>query len=341
MSPSDQQRRREEVFSLHSLWHQGPPRKPNPVPKPENPSTATLHTPADTTSFKKQKSTTKKKKKEKCWKQRVANNSSESESVRDSGPEWPVNRTPSTAASAGWPEVKPQTQFGPVSVKEQARLLAMQVQNKGLQSCREFFSERVEEESDEDGEDEELGQLDYLTEKDRLADGEVDKFLLQMFINDDRLRRYYEKNYESGDFCCLVCVGTGEKVNKRYKDCVGLVQHSIAISKTKRTRAHRAFGQVVCKVLGWDIDRLPVIVLKGEPLGKSLPISGVIQVCVCKVGTCVELCIIWLNSLKKSIFFLSFMVMMILKLMNCKVRQHIKMMKIMRGIRLLFRIMRL
>ncbi|KVI02162.1 hypothetical protein Ccrd_019558 [Cynara cardunculus var. scolymus] len=44
---------------------------------------------------------------------------------------------------------------------------------------------------------------------------------------------------------------------EKFKDCIALVQHSISIAKTKKLRSHRAYGQVVCKVLGWDIDRLP------------------------------------------------------------------------------------
>ncbi|XP_050368014.1 uncharacterized protein LOC126786286 isoform X2 [Argentina anserina] len=44
----------------------------------------------------------------------------------------------------------------------------------------------------------------------------------------------------------------------------GLVQHAVTVSKTKKKRAHRAFGQVVCRVLGWDVKKMPFIVLKGE-----------------------------------------------------------------------------
>ncbi|KAF2287311.1 hypothetical protein GH714_039603 [Hevea brasiliensis] len=55
-----------------------------------------------------------------------------------------------------------------------------------------------------------------------------------------------------------------------FKGCLGLVQHAIAILRTKRKRAHRALGQVICRVLGWDFGRLPVVVLKDEPLSQSL-----------------------------------------------------------------------
>lgn len=84
------------------------------------------------------------------------------------------------------------------------------------------------------------------------------KFFARVFEEDVELRGFYEGNCESGgEFCCLVCGGIGKKVGKRFKGCVALVQHSNGIAKTKKRRAHRAFAQVVCKVLGWDIDRLP------------------------------------------------------------------------------------
>lgn len=277
MNPYDEQRLRDEVLYLHSLWHLGPPGNPNPSPnpiaiprpRPENPSTVALHVPTHTTPFKKKKNSAK----------RPLIDTSESEP----GPEWPVNPTPPVAT--GWPDEKPKTRREPLSAQDQAKLFAMQVQHKGIESCIEFFSKRFGEKGIEDDESQELDEDDYLTENDRLVDSEVYKFLLELFVNDEKLRGYYEKNYETGDFSCLVCFGIGKRVNKMYKDCLGLVQHSIAISKTKIKRGHRAFGHVVCKVLGWDIDRLPVIVYKGEPLGKSLANSGLTQVLVCNVGT--------------------------------------------------------
>ncbi|KAL5804772.1 hypothetical protein ACOSQ3_031572 [Xanthoceras sorbifolium] len=240
MNPYDhEQRLRDEVIYLHSLWHQGPPRhNPNPTPTPiqdtHNPS-RTLH--------------------------KIPKNTS-----RDSGPQWPVDPLPSPRpATTGWPELKPKAPPEPVSEQDQPKLLALQVQNKVLERCRKFLSKRVDdEESDEDDEYEELGEEDYVSESDEY------RFLLDLFVSDDKLRDYYEINHESGEFCCLVCGGIGEKLNKRYKDCLGLVQHATAVSKTKRKRTHRAFGRVVCKVLGWDFDRLPVIVLKGETLGRTL-----------------------------------------------------------------------
>lgn len=142
-----------------------------------------------------------------------------------------------------------------------------------MDSCRGLFSgnagsdgEESEAEESEDGED-------YWVE-----DGETEEYkvLLNLFVERSELRSYYEVNYENGEFCCLVCDVLGKK--KRVRSCVGLVQHSISVTNTKKKRAHKAFAQVVCKVLGWDFDRLPTIVLKGERLGLSLEKRGQEQV---------------------------------------------------------------
>ncbi|KAJ8532316.1 hypothetical protein K7X08_012239 [Anisodus acutangulus] len=92
-------------------------------------------------------------------------------------------------------------------------------------------------------------------------------FFLKLFKEDDGLREYYEKNKESGGvFCCLVCCGVREKGWKRFKDCSSLVQHAITIAKTSKRRAHRAYCKVVCEILGWDVNKLPAIVLSDKPV---------------------------------------------------------------------------
>ncbi|KAK2638731.1 hypothetical protein Ddye_026526 [Dipteronia dyeriana] len=275
MNPYDEQRLRDEVIYLHSLWYQGPPsnhRKPKPPQQTHNPS-INLHTLTNPTPFKKQASRHNKNlmtiTMTTSWSQPDPNRNP------DSGPEWPIDPVPSPQpTTTGWPEFKPKAPKEPVSEQDQAILSAFQLQNKVVQCCREFFSKRVneDEESDESDEDDEEYE-----EHDEEEESEEYRFLLDVFVNDDKLRDYYEMNHENGGFCCLVCRGIGENLSKRYKDCLGLVQHAIAVSKTKRRRTHRAFGKVVCKVLGWDFDRLPVIVLKGDPLGKSLSNSSTAQ----------------------------------------------------------------
>ncbi|XP_027166051.1 keratin, type II cytoskeletal 60 kDa, component III-like [Coffea eugenioides] len=104
------------------------------------------------------------------------------------------------------------------------------------------------EDSEDDDDDDRLEEEEY-------------RFFFKVFTEDRELREYYEKNYYNGEFNCLVCGGLGKKLaGKKSKDCVALVQHSISIAKTKKRRAHRAYGQVICKVLGWDLARLPTIV---------------------------------------------------------------------------------
>lgn len=152
--------------------------------------------------------------------------------------------------------------MAPASAEEQARHHALQLHN----ACLEFFRGNAEEnESEEEEEDDDC----------RVGDGENDeeyKLLLNLFVEKSELRSYYEVNWENGEFYCLVCGGLGKM--KRIKGCVGLVQHSISISNTKKKMAHRAFAQIVCRVLGWDFGRLPTIVLKGERLSLSLAKPG-------------------------------------------------------------------
>ncbi|GLU15148.1 hypothetical protein SLE2022_316660 [Rubroshorea leprosula] len=190
----------------------------------------------------------------------------------DPGPEWPVK--PQADVPATWPQFKPKQDqpSRPLSDEEQTKLTSMRIQQKALDACRGFFKNRVDRDRDDDGESEdfECGDEDYPLEKDEVDGSEEYKFFLDMFITNGELRSFYEMKHECGEFFCLVCGGIGEKIGKNYKGCLGLMQHSMAISKTKRRVAHRAFGQVICKVLGWDIDRLPAVVLKGEPLSRSL-----------------------------------------------------------------------
>lgn len=185
----------------------------------------------------------------------------------DSGLKWPCPKPQEPGLEiSGWaspkPALAPATQ--PLSTEDRDRFASIQMQHRAFESCRDFLNKRVCSVSDEDEDDDEE------TSEEESEENEEFGFFFKMFVEDCELRTYYEKNHETGDFCCLVCGGIGKKVWKRFKGCVGLVQHAATISKTKRKRAHRAFGQVVCKVLGWDIDCLPTIVLKDEPLGRSL-----------------------------------------------------------------------
>lgn len=179
-----------------------------------------------------------------------------------------------SSIASGWPTLKRPMVICLASAEEQAKLSAFQLQQKILDACHEFFGKSAASDGDENDDEDE----DDFMDEDRSGESEVFKFFLKVFTENNEFRSYYEKNYGGGEFCCLVCGGIGKKVWKRFKDCIGLLQHSTGLLKTRKKRAHRAFGQVVCKVLGWDIDRLPMIVLKGEPLGHSLGKLGVSQV---------------------------------------------------------------
>ncbi|EOY13314.1 Uncharacterized protein TCM_031863 [Theobroma cacao] len=242
MNPYDEKRLRDEVIYLHYLWHQGPPQNPNPIPQKR--SRPLIRNP-----------TNKSK--------RLATSGSYPPPKPDNGPDWSTLVKPPPPSSPGWPapKSKPDHPTKPVSVEDQARLSSLKMQSKVLESCKEFFNKRVVD--DEESQDEE-------EEEEEEEDGEEDKFFMGIFVNNSELRGYYEETHEKGEFFCLVCGGIGENVGKKFKGCVGLVQHCMSILKTKRKRGHRAFGLVVCKVLGWDIDRLPVILLKGEPLSRSM-----------------------------------------------------------------------
>lgn len=151
----------------------------------------------------------------------------------------------------------------------------VQLQRKTVEECKKFLVNPSESDIDEDEED---GDEDDLMEEGGSEECEAFKFFLRLFTEGNELRNYYEHRYEHGEFCCLVCSAIGKKGWKRFNGCLGLLQHAFAISRTKKKRAHRAYGQVICKVLGWDVDRIPTVVLKGEPLGCSLAKSSIMQV---------------------------------------------------------------
>ncbi|GAB4849385.1 hypothetical protein Ancab_004182 [Ancistrocladus abbreviatus] len=258
----DEQALRDEVIYLHSLWRQGPP--------------ASLSTPISRNpTLKPSLSTPCKKKKKKKKKPVILSNK-----------EWPVKPEPDAPSTSGsaWPDFKrvltPLKR--PASAEEVASVMAMRAQQKGLYACCEFFDSDDGQDDDDDDDDDEGEQRQ---EEGGIDDGHKEseefQFFWKVFEGDEELRGYYEKHYENGEFCCLVCAGIGQKLRKKYVNCVALVQHCITISKTKKRRAHRTFGQVICKVLGWDIERLPTFVPPaGDPSGQSLKEPCVLETCL-------------------------------------------------------------
>ncbi|XP_059292720.1 uncharacterized protein LOC132046176 isoform X2 [Lycium ferocissimum] len=239
MNRYDEQRLIQEVHYLHSLWHQGPPRPHPHPPIPTHPTPIPLQ-PSSSTKFKKRKIKNPKK--------------LNKEAIIDSGIEWPcpkpVESPPVT--ESGWGSFKPQPILQPhlPTDQELANFASNRAHQGALKAVSDYFEYLIdaEEDDEEDDDDEEKGEKSY-------------GFFAKLFEEDGVLREYYEKNGESGgEFNCLVCCGAGKKGwKKRFKDCVALVQHSITIANTRQ--AHRAYGQVICKILGWDFSRLPSIVL--------------------------------------------------------------------------------
>lgn len=242
MDPYNEQRLADEVIYLHSLWHQGPPSRSLP------------HTnlqPLSSPQFKKHKKPPK-------------SNAGKPKKVGSfSGTEWPVKPLPEAppVTQSGWPELKlkPNLQQATrvLTPEELEKNNWNQVQQRALKASKEFFSNidgSDDEESDEDDDD------DMDEEDGDIKDKEYD-FFWKLFNDDEELKVYYVKHCGGGgEFSCLVCGGVNEKNLKRlkkFRECVALVQHSISIAKTKKIKSHRAYGQVICKVLGWDINRLP------------------------------------------------------------------------------------
>ncbi|KAI3702779.1 hypothetical protein L6452_28531 [Arctium lappa] len=235
MDPYYEQRLRDEVIYLHSLWHQGPLSRSLPY---------TNLQPCNSTNFKKKKS---------------KSNARQPKKVGSfSGKEWPVKPLPADppVTQSGWPELKlkpkPQQETRLLTPEDLEKYNWNQIQQRSLKAAKDFFA-RNGEDSDEDDDIDDMDEDD----EDDVKDEEYD-FFSKLLNEDEELKCYYVKHCGGGgEFSCLVCGGANEKYRKRFNDCIALVQHSTSIAKTKKLRSHRAYGQVICKVLGWDIDRLP------------------------------------------------------------------------------------
>ncbi|XP_024199191.1 uncharacterized protein LOC112202412 isoform X2 [Rosa chinensis] len=269
MDPYYEQRLRDEVIYLHSLWHQGPPNRRNPIPIPNSTIRATPigRKPQLPYPIAAQEGPTTKRK---ARTEIELPSSNKKPSQPD--PRWecpgPASNDDSTSEwpSSGWPVTSAKLNLAPASAEEQLRHHALRLHNRALEACGGFFKGNAGSGSGSESEEEE--------EDCKVGDEENEeyKFLLNLFVEESGLRSYYEGNWDSGEFHCLVCGGLGK--TKKIKGCVGLVHHAVSISKTKKKRAHRAFAQVVCRVLGWDFDRLPIVVLKGERLSFYLAKPG-------------------------------------------------------------------
>ncbi|KHN13128.1 hypothetical protein glysoja_048798, partial [Glycine soja] len=172
-----------------------------------------------------------------------------------SGAEWESESPKAgfSSTASGWPsfdDIKSSSLTYSLSAEEKAIVAMLQLQHRALEACQKFLVGDAGSDSDEDDEE---AEDDELLDNDS-KESEEYKFFEKVFAEDGDLRRYYENNHKEGDFWVLGTRGIGNKVWKRFKDCIGLIQHSTAILRTRRKRAHRAYAQVIYKVVGWDID---------------------------------------------------------------------------------------
>lgn len=258
MNYSEQEYRlAREVLYLHSLWHQGPPSS--------NPSFSSRHTPCHgptlylRSSFSNPNSyfhpnpnpslyctnhQTSRCTHERCSKRQKKDSSPENE--------WPCDpaSVPGQSPPHTWPPFEQAVQNPTLSPNSAGRDALISTQLSAIQSCKNFFSQDSDSESESECE---LG-----------SDYDVDEFFMGLFENDVGLRGCYEKDRDNGEFYCLVCEARrdGNKgKGKMYRGCAALAQHASAIRKISRRAAHRALARSICRVLGWDLQRLPSIVL--------------------------------------------------------------------------------
>ncbi|XP_065861946.1 uncharacterized protein [Euphorbia lathyris] len=258
-----EQRLRDEVIYLHSLWHTGPPNRNHYRPHYPNIPTRNLHV-FNPTSFKRTNRNPHQT--------LNARNFTPSSSIPDPGPEWPVDPPPSSPpATSGWLsfEDRPTAETPKVSEVDESKLAMLRMQQNVVNICNDFFAKRADSDGEEDD-----GEDDSFADDKDAQESEEFKFFFSLFVENREMRNFYENNQDTGRFYCLICGGVGKPGGKVFKGCHGLVQHANRILKTKRKRAHRAFGLAICRVIGWDITRLPVIVLKGQPLSQSLADLG-------------------------------------------------------------------
>ncbi|KAE9586298.1 hypothetical protein Lal_00000947 [Lupinus albus] len=199
---------------------------------------------------------------------RETDEASQESLVSDAG--W-VCKSPNTASStaSAWPSFNTKSsKTYSLSEEERATVAVLDMQLNALKACKEFLVGNVDSDCSEDEIDDEDEDETDDEDEDELEDSygseesKEYKFFERLFAEDGDLRRYYENNYKEGAFYCLVCGPVWKKVWKRFKDCVSLVHHSTTVLRTKRMRAHRAYARIICKIVGWDFDQLPTIVLK-------------------------------------------------------------------------------
>ncbi|XP_042380921.1 ring-infected erythrocyte surface antigen-like [Zingiber officinale] len=253
----------EEVMFLHSLWRQGPP--PNRT-RSRNPTLgADLRDPGAPPPRDGRKRRQKKRIRGEIASSDLNGDVQPSES---GGLPWPVEELP--PPSTEWPPEKklrsaPEPAPPPTS-EEQAKVDAAIARQKALKASQLFFEDLYKE--DEEGSEEDDNES--IEFEDDLEKLKIYTFFIDIFTKDPILRQHYE-NSQTGEFNCLACAGIGMKGLKKYNNPVAILQHAHCTVTAKRKKGHRAFARALCKVLGYNFNMLPSLVLDaGERLGESL-----------------------------------------------------------------------
>uniref|UniRef100_K3Y2E7 Uncharacterized protein n=1 Tax=Setaria italica TaxID=4555 RepID=K3Y2E7_SETIT len=244
--PSDRERRlAEEVLHLHSLWRRGPP--PAPAPAPTQSRLADRKT--KTTGHKRRKL----------------------DGAAPAAAEWVPAPPPPNSSPKTWTEAAPSSST-PAKPPPRPTSPGTLAHQKALRAAAEFFSNRGASSSSSSDDDSDSDSSDDDEERSE-SEGEQDAvgFLTGLFERDAALRGHYERGWEDVQFACMVCAA-GTRKARRFRGCVALVQHARdATPRYGRPRAHRALAAVLCRVLGWDVARLPSIVMDPRgTLGQAL-----------------------------------------------------------------------
>ncbi|BAF18755.1 uncharacterized protein [Oryza sativa Japonica Group] len=227
----------EEVLYLHSLWRRA---APAPIPPRGSGSVATL------------------RRVDRRRRRRLERRAQEQQR-EESGPEWPLAPSP-PASPTTWHDNKAASSPAQRPPQQKQPSPGSLSQRAALRAAEEFFSNRGSDDDDE-----------VVEEEGSESEGEeAAGFFMGLFERDAALRGHYERGWEGGEFVCMACVGRKGKA-RRFAGCVGLVQHARAATRCGRPRAHRAFAAAICRVLGWDIDRMPSVVIDPRgTLGQAL-----------------------------------------------------------------------
>ncbi|CAL5036843.1 unnamed protein product [Urochloa decumbens] len=242
----------EEVRDLHSLWRRGPPPAPAPTPSPEPAPTQSHSHSADL------KTKTSDRKRRKLDGAAVAE-------PQDTGSERAIAPAPPNSSPKSWPDAAPSSST-PAKPPPPSIYLGALAQRKALRAAAQFFANRADSSSDDDSDSSDDDDGDSESEGEQDAAG----FLTGLFERDAALRGHYERGWEDGHFACMVCTA-GKRKARRYRGCVALVQHARrAAPRYGRPRAHRALAAVLCRVLGWDVARVGIVMDPRGTLGQDL-----------------------------------------------------------------------